>query len=45
VAEGAISVNNDKVSLEKQSLGSADFHDGICVLRRGKNSLAIAKKA
>jgi tyrosyl-tRNA synthetase len=44
VAEGAISVNNDKVSLEKQSLGSADFHDGICVLRRGKNSLAIAKK-
>jgi tyrosyl-tRNA synthetase len=45
VSEGAISINSDKIGLEKQALGPSDFHNDICVIRRGKNSLAIAKRA
>jgi len=42
VAEGAIKINNDRATAEKQSLDDADFHTGIAVIRRGKNSVAIA---
>jgi tyrosyl-tRNA synthetase len=45
VSEGAISINSDKIGLEKQALGPSDFHNDICVIRRGKNGLAIAKRA
>jgi tyrosyl-tRNA synthetase len=43
VAEGAIKVNNDRATPEKQALEGSDFHDGIAVIRRGKNSVAIAQ--
>jgi tyrosyl-tRNA synthetase len=42
VAEGAIKINNDRATADKQTLDEADFHDGIAVIRRGKNSVAIA---
>lgn len=42
VSEGAIRLNNDRITLDKQTLTAADFHDGILVARRGKNSVAIA---
>jgi tyrosyl-tRNA synthetase len=42
VADGAIRVNDDKVSPDKANLSSEDFHEGIAVLRRGKNTVAIA---
>jgi tyrosyl-tRNA synthetase len=45
VAEGAVSVNNEKISAEKKTLDAADFHDGVAVVRRGKNSLAIAAQS
>jgi tyrosyl-tRNA synthetase len=45
VAEGAVSVNNEKISADKKSLLAEDFHDGVAVLRRGKNALAIAALA
>jgi tyrosyl-tRNA synthetase len=43
VSEGAVSVNNDKVTLDKHALVPDDFHHDICVLRRGKNSVAIGR--
>lgn len=43
VAEGAIKLNNDRVGTSKESLESDDFVDGIVVVRRGKNSVAIAQ--
>jgi tyrosyl-tRNA synthetase len=42
VSEGAVSINSDKVDLEKTTITTDDFHDGIVVVRRGKNSVAIA---
>jgi len=42
VAEGAIKINNDRATAEKQTLDEADFYDGIAVIRRGKNSVAVA---
>lgn len=42
VTENAITVNNDKVSLDKQSVTTSDFHDGIMIVRRGKNAVAVA---
>lgn len=41
VAEGAIAVNNTKVSADKQALDQSDFHEGIVVIKRGKNSVAV----
>lgn len=41
VAEGAVGVNNDRITPEKQSLTSDDFHDGLVVVRRGKNAVAF----
>ncbi len=42
VVDGAVTINNDRITLDKQTLSSADFHDGILVARRGKNSVVIA---
>ncbi|MCA9324812.1 tyrosine--tRNA ligase [Candidatus Saccharibacteria bacterium] len=42
VAEGAITINGGKVDAEKQSFTTEDFHDGIAVVKRGKNSVAVA---
>jgi tyrosyl-tRNA synthetase len=42
VSEGAVTINNDKVTLDKQSLSAEDFHNEIVVIRRGKNSVAVA---
>lgn len=42
VAEAAVTVNNDKVTLDKQRLDEADFHAGVVVVRRGKNAVAVA---
>jgi tyrosyl-tRNA synthetase len=41
VTEGAIKVNNDRANADKQSLTNDDFHAGIAVIRRGKNSVAV----
>lgn len=41
VADGAITINNDRITSDKQTLDSNDFHDSIVVIRRGKNSAAI----
>lgn len=45
VSEGAISVNDEKVTLDKQTLSKADFHHDIAILRRGKNAVAVARPA
>lgn len=45
VAEGAITLNNDRVGPEKQALSSGDFLSGILVVRRGKNSVAVGRQA
>lgn len=42
VAEGAIKLNNDRITLEKAELAAEDFVQGIAILRRGKNSVAVA---
>jgi tyrosyl-tRNA synthetase len=44
VNEGAITLNNDKVSGDKQTLSTDDFINGILVVRRGKNSVAVARQ-
>ncbi|MDB5169664.1 MAG: tyrS [Candidatus Saccharibacteria bacterium] len=44
VSEGAITVNNDRITADKQALTASDFHDGILVMRRGKNSVAVARQ-
>lgn len=44
VAEGAVSINNEKINADKKTLEAGDFRDGIAVIRRGKNSLAIASQ-
>ena len=41
VAEGAVAIDNDRVTPEKQALCPDDFHDGIVVVRRGKNAVAF----
>ncbi len=43
VSEGAVTINNDKLTLDKQTLSSEDFHNGIIVIRRGKNSIAVGE--
>jgi len=45
VSEGAVKVNNDRVTLDKSALTPEDFHEGIAVVRRGKNSVAVARLA
>lgn len=45
VADGAISFNGERVSEEKSTVAASDFHDDILVVRRGKNSVAIARRA
>lgn len=42
VVENAITVNNEKVTVDKQALNADDFHDGIMIVRRGKNAVAVA---
>jgi tyrosyl-tRNA synthetase len=44
VSEGAISLNDEKVTLDKQSLDKSDFHHDIAVFRRGKNAVAVASQ-
>lgn len=44
VADGAIGINNDRVTPEKQTLAPEDFHDGIIVIRRGKNAVAFGSQ-
>lgn len=44
LAEGAISVNNQRITTDKPSLDEADFHDDIVVVRRGKNAVAVGLK-
>jgi tyrosyl-tRNA synthetase len=41
VSDGAIGINNDRITADKQSLDAQDFHDGIVVVRRGKNAVAF----
>lgn len=45
VAEGAIAINNDRITLDRQVVEAGDFHDGIAIVRRGKNTIAIARVA
>lgn len=45
VTDGAVTLNNDKITADKQTLSSDDFHDGVCVVRRGKNAVAVASVA
>jgi tyrosyl-tRNA synthetase len=44
VADGAVTVNNDKVTLDKQLISADDFHEDICLFRRGKNALAVGHR-
>jgi tyrosyl-tRNA synthetase len=44
VSEGAVSINDEKITLEKQTLTKDDFHHEIAVFRRGKNAVAIARQ-
>lgn len=44
VGDGAVRINNDQATPEKATISSNDFHDGIAVLRRGKNSVAVARQ-
>jgi hypothetical protein len=37
-------VNDEKVTLGKQSLDKSDFHHDIAVFRRGKNAVAVARQ-
>lgn len=41
VTEGAVAINNDRITPEKQTLTANDFHDGLVVVRRGKNAVAF----
>ena len=44
VSDGAVTVNNDRITLDKTTLESSDYHDGVAVVRRGKNSVAVARQ-
>jgi len=43
VSDGAITINGERIDASRQTLQTNDFHDGVAVIRRGKNSLAIAR--
>ena len=43
VADGAVSINNQKIDETKQTVSSDDFTQGIAVFKRGKNSVAVAR--
>jgi len=45
VQEGAITLNGERAAVERQTLTADDFHDGIIIVRRGKNSVAVAGQA
>jgi tyrosyl-tRNA synthetase len=45
VADGAVSINNEKIGSDKTTLATNDFHDGIAIVRRGKNAMAVAAQA
>ncbi len=45
VSEGAISLNDEKITPDKSHLTNQDFHHDIAVIRRGKNSVGIARLA
>lgn len=45
VADGAISINGEKITADKVIIDRDDFRRGILIARRGKNSLAVAHQA
>ncbi len=45
LSSNAIYVNGMQLPLEKTTLDESDFIDGYCVIRRGKNSNALVKRA
>jgi tyrosyl-tRNA synthetase len=45
ITEGAISINDEKITLDKQTFSKDDFRHDIAVIRRGKNAVAIARPA
>lgn len=45
VQEGAITLNGQRVPAEKSGLQSEDWHDGILIAKRGKNSVAVGRLA
>ena len=44
IAENAVSLNGQKVDASKEYIDEADFNDGIVIVKRGKNSIAVASK-
>lgn len=44
IQEGAIRVNDERVS-EPREFRDSDFHEGIVVLRRGKNQVVVAERS
>lgn len=42
VNEGAIKLGNERVAADKEVLSAEDFIQGIAIIRRGKNSVAVA---
>jgi tyrosyl-tRNA synthetase len=44
VTDGAVVINGETVTLEKQIIDRDDFKRGILIARRGKNSLAVARQ-
>ena len=43
VSDGAVTVNGERITLDKADLHADDYHDGVAVLRRGKNKVAVAR--
>lgn len=41
IADGAIAINNQKITSEKTTLTDADIHHDIVLVRRGKNKIAV----
>lgn len=44
IAENAVSLNGQKVDASKEHIDDADFNDDIVIVKRGKNSIAVASK-
>lgn len=45
IADGAVSINGAPTVADKQSFDASDFHDGIAIVKRGKNSVAVASQS
>lgn len=43
VQDGAVTLNGERLALDKQTIDANDFHEGVLVARRGKNSVAVAR--